>query len=305
MEAGVVLGLDIGGSKTQGLLARGSDVVAEAFAGSANIASVGEQEAGPQLDAVLSALGSPTVAAVCAGAAGADTPEGEARLTRLLLGRLPAARVRVVHDSWLLLAAAGLDTGVAVISGTGSVAWGRRPDGTQARAGGWGYLLGDEGSGYWVGREAVRHVLGREDRGEAEDRLTAQLVADCALHGAGDLLDHFYGRPERAYWAGRARVVFELATDGDDASRRIVDDAAAALTSLAVRVAHRLDLPGPVVLGGGLLRHQPLLQQRVHAELALHGIDDVRPLDRDPVHGAVRLAQQLLDISPTRGRGES
>ena len=121
MGAGAVLGLDIGGSKTQGLLVDGADVVAEAFAGSANIASVGEQEAGRQLDALLSGLEGYAVAAACAGAAGADTPEGEARLARLLQGRLPDARVRVVHDSWLLLAAAGLDTGVAVISGTGSV----------------------------------------------------------------------------------------------------------------------------------------------------------------------------------------
>ena len=67
--------------------------------------------------------------------------------------------MRIVHDTQLILAAADVQDGIALISGTGSVAWGRTPDGRTARAGGWGYLLGDEGSGYWVGRQAVRHAL--------------------------------------------------------------------------------------------------------------------------------------------------
>jgi N-acetylglucosamine kinase-like BadF-type ATPase len=69
---------------------------------------------------------------------------------------VPGARVRVVHDAHLVLAAGGLDTGVALIAGTGSVAWGACPDGPDARAGGWGYLLGDEGSATALFREDTR-----------------------------------------------------------------------------------------------------------------------------------------------------
>ena len=128
----------------------------------------------------------------------------------------------MVHDSQLILAAAGVVDGIAVISGTGSVAWGRR-DGQHARAGGWGYLLGDEGSGYWVAREAVRRTLARIDRGEPADRLGQQLAADCGLQATEQLLDHFYAQPDRRYWAGRARVVFELANAGDPVSTQIVE----------------------------------------------------------------------------------
>lgn len=149
MTAGVVLGLDIGGSKTQALRAEDGIIVQEAMAGSANVAAVGYDEAGRQLDVILERLGAKDIRAVCAGAAGVDTPAGEAQLRDLLAQRLPNARIRVVHDSQLILAAAGVLDGIAVISGTGSVAWGRRAD-QHARAGGWGYLLGDEGSGYWV-----------------------------------------------------------------------------------------------------------------------------------------------------------
>ncbi|BBX35304.1 BadF/BadG/BcrA/BcrD type ATPase [Mycolicibacterium mageritense DSM 44476 = CIP 104973] len=180
MTTPAVLGFDIGGSKTQAVRVENGIVTAEALAGSANISSVGIEEAGRQLDVILDRLGANGIRAVCAGAAGVETPAAEARLRDLLAVRLPCARVRVVHDSQLILAAAGVMDGIALISGTGSVAWGRRGD-RQTRTGGWGYLLGDEGSGYWVAREAVRRSLTRVDHGEPADRLGQQLAADCGL----------------------------------------------------------------------------------------------------------------------------
>jgi glucosamine kinase len=125
-----------------------------------------------------------------------DTPEQEQRLHRLVQAQIPGAAVRIVHDKALILAAAAVDHGIALISGTGSVAWGRAIDGRTARAGGWGYLLGDEGSGYAVGRRAVRHTLGQADRGLRPDVLAQQLAADCGLQDPGQLLDHFYANPE-------------------------------------------------------------------------------------------------------------
>lgn len=289
-----VLGLDVGGSKTHGVRVEDDEVVRDALAGSANISSVGVAEAGRQLDVLLDQLGRDGVTAICVGAAGADTAEGEERLAQLLRDRLPDARLQVVHDAQLILAAAGLAQGVGVISGAGSVAWGCTADGAEARAGGWGYLLGDEGSGYWVGREAVRHALGLADRGAPVDRLAQRLAGECGLQRVEQLLDHFYANPERRYWAARARVVFELAGEGDRPSERIASAAAWALADLASAVAARLGLPGPVVLAGGLAVHQRVLQDRVRARLAEDRIGDVRVLDGDPVLGAVRLAKGLL-----------
>jgi glucosamine kinase len=299
MTTGAVLGLDIGGSKTHAARADGGVVLDEALAGSANVSSVGPAEAGRQLDVILDRLGTKGIRAVCAGAAGVDTQAGEARLRDLLAERLPCARIRVVHDSQLILAAAGVVDGIAVISGTGSVAWGRRGD-QHTRAGGWGYLLGDEGSGYWVAREAVRRTLARVDRGEPADHLGQQLAADCGLQVPEQLLDHFYAQPDRRYWAGRARVVFELAGSGDPQSGPIVEAAAHALAKLAIAVGSRLDASGPVVLAGGLVVHQPALQKLVRRRLAEHHFTDVRVLAVDPVRGAVELAQRLLlECEPT------
>ncbi len=285
-----IVGLDVGGSKTHAVLADSTGVLAETVVGSANVASVGAGEATRQLSTALEQLGGTDIGGVCAGAAGADSPEQRAQLAALITGLLPAARVDVVHDAQLLLAAAGLDTGIALISGTGSVAWGIDPDGRSWRAGGWGYLLGDEGSGYGVTRSAIRHVLARQDRHEAPDRLTAALIAGCGIAGPERLQERFYANPERRYWARQAGVVFELAAAGDPASRMIVDEAAQSLRCLVGTVAGVLRSTGPLVCAGGLITHQPALLARLRRDLAADGITDVRLLDRDPVHGAVRLA---------------
>jgi glucosamine kinase len=286
-----VIGVDIGGSKTHGIRAVDGVAVAEAVAGSANIASVGAVEASRQLDGLLAQLGTAGVDAVCAGAAGADGEESIATLNRLFAERVPGARVAIVHDARLVLAAAGMDTGVALISGTGSVAWGVRADGTDARAGGWGHLLGDEGSGYRVAVEAVRHALDRMDAGAPVDPLTATLLAQCGLTAPEQLVDHFYGTQDRRYWAHRAPALVALAATGDPAARKLLTGAADALAALAVRVLDRLGLGGPVVLGGGFAVHQPALQDAVRERLPG---TEVHVLGQEPVAGAVRLAAGLV-----------
>jgi glucosamine kinase len=308
-----LLGLDIGGSTTRAL--RCTDGVRrETRTGSANLASVGDSQAGEALDSALAGLGDLSgVQAVCAGAAGADSPATVARLTAMLSARVPHARVSVVHDTALMLAAAGLSSGVVLISGTGSVAWGRDSDGVSFRAGGWGYLLGDEGSGWWVAREAVRHALGRHDRGLPHDAVTRTLLQDCGLASADDLLDLVYTRPERQYWAARADAIARLAAPGargpqapqsdawgpqagaDPVAVAIMEHAADALAELAQCVLDRLAIPGPVVLGGGFVVHRPLLQDLLRARLP--GVD-LHVLHTDPVLGALRLAHDLLEGTP-------
>ena len=294
-ESSRIVGLDIGGSKTHAIAAAvgGTADGHEVLAGSASLSSVGAAEAERQLASVFNSLGRDGIVAVCAGAAGVDSPEQEDRLRALVQAQVPAAVVRIVHDTHLILAAAGVESGIAVISGTGSVAWGRTPTGVTARAGGWGYRLGDEGSGYWVAQQAVRHALGRADRGERPDRLSRQLLAACGLPDAGQLLDHFYARPERDYWARHSSVVFDAAGDGDPVSTQIVTKAGAALVQLVRTVGGRLDLTTPVVLGGGLLVQQPLLQDLVRTGLAADGFTDVRVISQHPVQGAVTLARAL------------
>ena len=200
-----VLGLDIGGSTTRAVRAEDGRCVAEARAGSANIRSVGAAEAGRQLDAVLAGLRTDDVAAVCAGAAGADSAPARAALGELLAQAAPGGRgrgrARRPADPGRRRPRRGHrgDRGHR-IRGLGP----SRPDGREARAGGFGYLLGDEGSGYWTAREAVRHVLHRADTGAAPDALGAALLAACGVATPRRPVRPVL-RPARARVLGRAR----------------------------------------------------------------------------------------------------
>ncbi|MFJ6001270.1 N-acetylglucosamine kinase [Arthrobacter sp. NPDC092385] len=287
----VVVGLDIGGSKTHGALWRGGVLVAEARAGSANVQNVTPDAAGRNLGRLFGDLlsrepgGTAGVERVVAGSGGVDTPADADRLRALIAPYAPGAPVDVVHDTRLILAAGGASTGIAVIAGTGSVAWGVGEDGREARSGGWGYLLGDEGSGYWVAREAVRRALHRHDIGAQPDALDTAVLARNGIATPTELIGLFHSGAGRTYWAAQSGAVFDAAAKGHGDAAGIIDRAAADLTRLVLDVVGVIGVSGPVVLGGGLAMHQPDLQANLRTRLAAEGITDVVFLHEDPVMG--------------------
>lgn len=242
------------------------------------------------MSALIGKLGEIHPVACCAGAAGAELPAGRARLEEILARLLPGCRVSVVHDARLVLAAAGLDSGIALVAGTGSVAFGRAPDGREAQRGGWGWLLGDEGSGVWIAREAARLVTSRAEGGFDAGVLGTALLAATGASDVRGLIAKLHGRREAGQWAELAPVVFETAA-ADAGSRDVIRRAGAELAKLAVEVRGDLGADLPVVLAGGLLLHQPRLDEAVRR--ALPHLSCVR-LEAPPVEGAVRLAEELL-----------
>lgn len=288
-----MIGLDIGGTKTRGVRFEDGHPVADESVGSSNVQNVSREEAARHLAVLFSRIGGGTVTQVYAGAGGIDTDDDAAALAALIAPHVPGARITVVHDSRLLLAAGGASTGVAVIGGTGSAAWGRNSQGEEARAGGWGYLLGDEGSGYWLGREAVRHSLRRMNQGLEPDELTGALLASCGVDHPNKLIALFHSAETgRRYWAQQARLVVEAAAAGHAASRELVDQAGRDLAGLAAQTVRKLGIDGPVILGGGLGMNVPRLQESFRAALAAAGISDVRVLDQEPVFGVLRLVAE-------------
>ncbi|MBF4993798.1 ATPase [Arthrobacter gandavensis] len=285
------IGLDIGGTKTHGVRLEGQVTVAEAVSGSANVQNVSREQARHNLAEIFAALGTDGVTRVIAGSGGVDTEQDAAALGDLILEHVPAAEVTVVHDTRLILAAGEAPDGIGLIAGTGSVAWGMAPDGRQARSGGWGYLLGDEGSAYWIGREAVRHTLRLHDLGQRTDRLAAELLLAVGVEAPDALIGRFHADTGRRYWASMAQVVFEAAQEGHAPSRSIIATAARDLASLVADVAARLGISGPVVVGGGIGVHQPMLQDLLLAGLSARGLGDVRFLSQDPVFGVRYLLQ--------------
>ncbi|MEC5197895.1 N-acetylglucosamine kinase-like BadF-type ATPase [Arthrobacter sp. PL16] len=288
LEGSLVVGLDIGGSKTHGALWRDGVLVTEARAGSANVQNVTPEDAVQSLAELFHELlpdGQADVTRVVAGSGGVDTAADADRLRALIAPHAHGAPIDVVHDTRLILAAGGARTGVAVIAGTGSVAWGVAADGREARSGGWGYLLGDEGSGYWVAREAVRRALHRHDIGQLPDDLDSAVLALNRVSTPTELIGLFHSGAGRTYWAAQSRAVFDAVRNGHQEAIGIIERAATDLTRLVLDVVGVVGLPGPVVVGGGLAMNQPDLQARLRARLGNEGITDVVFLEQDPVRG--------------------
>jgi len=286
VKGGPWLGLDIGGSRSRARLVAGDLVVAEAEGPSANAVALRPDVVQRRLAGLLGRLDGPRPAVCCAGAAGAEVREAKETYERVLGGLLPGCKVIVVHDTRLVLAAAGLDAGIALIAGTGSIAYGRAPDGREAMVGGWGWLLGDDGGGAWLVREAAREVLRRLDAGSPAGGLGERLLAAARAGDGKQLAGHLHRLREPRDWAALAPIVFEAAS-ADQGAAAVVDRAGAALSSLVEDVRARLGIERPVVLAGGLLLNQPALEVAVRRRL---GEGPVR-LAAPPVAGAVGLAR--------------
>lgn len=289
----VVVGLDIGGTHSRARLARNGDTVADADAGSASLTAVGPQRAKTALADLVARLGlaeQQPLDAICVGSAGSGSAEARDFLMKSLAPLTRSGTVLVVNDARLALPAAGLDEGIALIGGTGSTALGVAAD-REVQVGGWGYLLGDEGSGYWTVRAAVRELADREDRGADLGELGRRLLHASGAHDVPDLVQRFYDHPNPDGWGRHVREVLD---SEDPAAELILTKAADELATLVGTAARRLNGPADlaVVLAGGLLTgYAPLAQavhERVHAALPAA---DVSMLTEPPVAGAVRLAE--------------
>lgn len=299
-----VLGIDAGGTKTVCQLANDrAEVLAEVRRGGANLQAVGELEVEKVLHEVMEeAIGDRDIvpAGICLGIAGVDRPD-DAQVVRAIMRRIGyKARTIVVNDALVALeAGAPGQPGVVVIAGTGSIAYGRNERNQAARAGGWGYVLGDEGSGYWIGRAALRAVLRAADRRGPATRLTGLLLDYYGVPKAQDLIHQVYhGVLRPSAIAALAKCVQSAFTDGDAVAIGILRDAADELESSAVSVASRLEIIGtsfPFVLSGGILRAVPWLEDELARRLPLASPHSrIIVLGEEPAIGAVRLA--LADV---------
>lgn len=289
-----LVGLDIGGTKTHGMRWSGNEVLAEAKSGSANVQNVSLEDAERNIAEVFGALGAGHIDRVVAGAGGVDT-EADAQFLRSLIAvHAPHAEIVVVHDTRLILAAGRASVGIAVILGTGSAAWGTNAEGKEGRAGGWGYLLGDEASGYWMGREAVRHTLREFNRGLAPGELGRRVLAANQVSSPDELIALFHGDTDRRYWAQQSPLVFEALAAGDPEAAVIVSQAVDYVVQMLGDLSTLLDVDGPVIIGGGVGMHQPVFQDRLRSGLGSIGLNDVRFLAVDPVEGT----KFLSDLSP-------
>jgi N-acetylglucosamine kinase-like BadF-type ATPase len=295
-----VLGIDAGGTKTVAYLAdEDGAVLAEARGAGANLQLAGEQGAETVLRAVMEqALAGAAVRpdAICLGMAGADR-ETDGRVVRGILRRIGGeTRALVVNDALLALVAAVKDApGIVIICGTGSIAYGRSGRGVAARSGGWGHLLGDEGSGYWIGLRALRAVVRAADGRGPATGLTGRLQAHFGAQRPSDVSPAFYDRKlaPPAVGALSHHVEAERAA-GDAVAAGILEEAVGELLAAASSVTTRLGMseePFAFILAGGVFAGVPWLGDQLSRRLPrIAPRSTVSRLLVEPALGAVRLA---------------
>lgn len=235
--------------------------------------------------------------ALCAGLAGVGNEAERVAVEEALAELGVAGRVRVASDGEIALEGAfGGGAGILLIAGTGSVAYGRAGDGRMERCGGWGMIVGDEGSGYALGREGLKAALRSVDGREPPTPLLDRFLDTLGLEHAREI-PPWAGRVEKADVAALAREVLEAAALGDAVSMRVVRAQAAELAGHVGALASRLaPWPGevPVVLHGGVL------QSALFASLVSGHLGDtghacrVRPPRAEAVHGALAYARALV-----------
>lgn len=293
------MGIDGGGSTVRVvILTQDLTICGQSEGATANPAVVGTENAANTIHQAMRAaldsagLAADQIAAVGIGVAGAAFHHSADWLRSVVEAITPQARIVPSADFEIaLVGALGQRLGVLVLSGTGSLAYGINAAGETALVGGWGYLLDDAGSGYWIGIQALRAVVRAADSRGRETALTSTLLKTLDLQQPLDLIPWLYHSSvaRTREIAQLAPLVLEQAADADRVAQAIVSEAVDELALAAQTVIRRLAMDTPdFAFAGGLLTHENLLSQRLCAALGLHSIPVAR---YTPVIGAALLAQ--------------
>jgi len=232
---------------------------------------------------------------------------GDQRTTQAIRGCIAADRFQLENDAVSALACVTVGKpGVVVIAGTGTITYGMNARGGTAKASGWGYLLGDEGGGFWIAKQAIAAACRAYDGRGPETALTALLLKAAGVSGLWDLHGMIYsGRMSRAGMAALAEVVPEAARAGDAAARRILAEAGRELGLSAAVVAEKLGMKrGRVVVGmvGGVFRGSEAVKRGFKREVRRHAPKAVLAEPRfSPAIACVLLALRMARVRLTPG----
>ena len=299
-----VLGVDGGGTRTRASIVQGDKVLAHAENGSIKRLRVGAEAAEANLRALLkdvyAQVGIMSVRAASCGVASCSLP-GTVEWITAVLKDFGAERTEVVGDEVIALDAAFKGgPGILQIAGTGSNTIGRAPDGSRECAGGYSSRLGDEGSGYWIGVNAVRRAL------HAFDREQPQLI----LNKVGEIwgtptLDDLISRGDSTPgpdFAALAPAIHELAQAGDAVAIAVLKQAATDLVEFVLLVReklrrkHSIAFEVPVAWTGGVIEKMPAVRDAFFS--GLRAAAPEMPIGSSPVvslEGAVWRAKQMAE----------
>jgi N-acetylglucosamine kinase-like BadF-type ATPase len=300
------IGVDGGATNTRAVCVRmDGAVLGIATGGPSNYLRVGLAEAASNIQrtaAQATAIAGKALpaAAACIGLAGVGRPWDRALVAPALEALGLAEKTMLCTDAdAALVGAHGLAPGVVVIAGTGAMALGQDAKGQTARTDGWGPLLGDGGSAYWIGHRVLRAVMrARDQRGETTG-LTGLVLAHLGVRSEEELVRRLpTGEDHTETVARLAQICSALAEEGDDVARNIIAGAGSQLVSAASAVTSALRLRGdvPVALVGSVGQDDAV--RRAFADQMARAVPGSRLVESrmSPVRGAALLALRLAGV---------
>jgi N-acetylglucosamine kinase-like BadF-type ATPase len=309
------LGVDGGASKTATLVMDADGkALGRGLAGGSNHLRIGIEEATHNVErSVNMALVEAGIAireieyAYC-GIAGADHPAHHERVVEALRVFFPRGNFIVDTDARVALTGAiGFGSGIVIIAGTGSVSFGRNSKGEEARAGGWGPTLGDEGSGYAIAREGLAAIVRAHDGRGNPTMITELICRENGMCEPADLPRFVYAATTHADDIARyGKLVIEAAREGDAVALDILNHAGEELGASVAAVAQHLDMTAetfPVAyVGGAFHAGELLLEPMRRIVLAAAPQATIAPPLQTPVEGAARMAiRAAANRRPDRG----
>ena len=299
MTAPLFLGIDGGGSNLRVAIVDDQlQLLATHVAGAANPSIIGHARARQHIrrsvETALRQAGvaADSITAAGIGIAGASNLHSRQWLLDTLSPLLANTRIAPSSDLEIaLVGALARRHGILLLAGTGSAVYGCAPKRRQLQIGGWGYLLGDEGSGYWIGLQLLRGIIRAHDEGANLAPLYAACLSELGLSQAREVVGWLYRSQEAATTrlAELAPLALDMADAGDRDAQELLRQAGSQLARQVAQMRRRLDAPAaPIAFAGGLLDNHNPLSLDVTQRLKL----PTRPIARhSPVIGAALLAK--------------
>ena len=302
MKTPLILGIDGGGTKTLCVACNlEGEIMGVGTSGPSNHQAIPWEEAANALvaaiDGSLTNCSRDSVVSVCGGMAGVDWPGSEKPIIHLLHNLFPQAKVMAVPDVTIALHSVIEELpGAIIISGTGTMGYGEDASGQEFRASGWGYLLGDEGSGYDIGRRGLQAATQAFDGRGPDTRLVEYACQYFAVDDLRHILDIVYGQswsPDRA--GDFTPYVVRAAYEDDGVSHRLLEEAGEDLARTALSVLEQMhSLKDPITVGllGGVFAHAGSILHDRFGEVLKSGAPQAKVVHSDchPVLGALIMA---------------
>ncbi|MBN1154820.1 hypothetical protein JXB12_07855 [candidate division KSB1 bacterium] len=313
-----VIGVDGGGTKTEAVLVDSTGkVISRVRGGSSNYQALGPVKLKEVLISIINELYQNAMVPVAnlqkiyLGLAGAGRLSDQQEIKAIFADTEFKNLITVNSDAIIALAGAfNNQPGIILIAGTGAICFGKNSQGEIVRSGGWGYLLGDEGGGYYIGKRAIIAALKDFDgRGEAT-QLRNIIEKKFQLDSIDLIIPLIYKNMiDRVAIADLAPIVFEQAKGNDNISKQIIKDVGIELGCLAKAVAKRLDFSDEkikIALIGSIFKQRDMLVNEISKEL-FEVSWDIQIMDPnfDPAIGAAILALGEIGVELNETRLEN